>query len=127
MCILYGKCTDLFECIFDFHGREFKCCFQFFHWRDWMVAFVLAIKTMSGATFHNLFWCSWWATSIFYFSYKGFYCKYIIGVCKFSKLYDEFYCRGLWWRMVIQVAYDALYVGFELKIVVASLGTACAW
>ena len=31
MCILCGNYVNLFKRVFDFHDREFKCCFQVFH------------------------------------------------------------------------------------------------
>ena len=73
-----------------------------------VVAFAHVTNTMSGATFHSLVmmllmsdWC------FVGFPIKGLCTRFVITICKFYKLYGELWCKGLWWRVIIQMANDA--------------------
>ena len=54
MCILYGNYVDLFECFFNFHGRQFRFVSNFFIDGMCVVALAPVTKTMNGATFDPL-------------------------------------------------------------------------
>ena len=38
------------------------------------------------------------------FLFKGLCGKYVITICKCYKLYDELWCMGLWWEVIVQEA-----------------------
>ena len=60
------------------------------------------------------------------FSLKSLCSKYVVTICKFYKLYGDFWCRGFGWRVIIWVTYGAQYVRFEHGVAMAPLGPACA-
>lgn len=71
------------------------------------VALAPIAKTMTGVTFHP-FYCNVVDERLVFccFDLEGFRNKSTIAVCKFDKLYDEFWCRVSWWGVIVWVAYD---------------------
>ena len=107
MCILYNNYVNLFECVFDFHGMEFKFCSQIFHWWDVCCGSCTCSldhewgyipSSCCDVVDERLVICS--------FPIKGFCNKPIIIVYKFYKLYGELWCRDFWQEVVIWMAYD---------------------
>ena len=83
----------------------------------WMVLLPHVVRMMIGRTFQSLLRIPFRTGGVFdCFSLDSFFCKLVIGICKFYEIYFDVWIWMEWWSAIVWNTLNTKYVRFETGI-----------